>query len=104
MKLHQYILSAPYHPSSNGQAERFIQTFERAMRAGEKDGLPLCQHLSEFLFSYQNTPHTTIDTSPAELFLQQKLQTKFDLLKPDQRSLMISRQFMLKASSDQVWP
>ena len=34
----KHIRSAPYHPSSNGLAERFVQTFKRAMKAGEKGG------------------------------------------------------------------
>ena len=32
---------APYHPSSNGAIERFVQTFKKAILASEKDGLPL---------------------------------------------------------------
>ena len=73
------------------------------MRAGE-DSLPLCQRLSEFLFLYRTTPHSMTDASPAELFLQQKMQTKFDLLKPDQWRLVTSRWPMLKPSNNQVWP
>ena len=95
----KHILSAPYHPSSNGLAERFVQTFKRAMRAGEKDGLPLSQRLTEFLFSYRATPHATTDASPGELFLQRKLRTKFDLLKPDQGRLVTSRQAAQKPQS-----
>ena len=48
----KHIQSAPYHPSSNGLAERFVQTFKRAMKAGEKDGGSLNTRLSRFLFDY----------------------------------------------------
>ena len=96
----KHIRSAPYHPSSNGLAERFVQTFKRAMRAGEKDGLPLTLRLSEFLFSYRATPHATTDVSPGELFLKRKLRTRFDLLKPDHPGLVASRQTAQKTSHD----
>ena len=68
----KHILCSPYHPSSNGLAERFVQTFKRAMRACEKDEPSLHLHLSEFLFSYRSTPHATtaITPAPSELFLQ----------------------------------
>ena len=37
----QHVHVAPYHPSSNELAERFIQTFKSVMKKGKKDGLPL---------------------------------------------------------------
>ena len=83
----KHILSAPYHPSSNGLADRFVQTFKRAMQAGE------IYHSANGWPSYCfPTPHTTSDALPGELFLQRKLQTKVDLLKPDQERLVTSRQ------------
>ena len=36
----KHIRCSPYHPSSNGAVERFVQTFKRAMKAGG-DTLPL---------------------------------------------------------------
>ena len=30
----KHIRSAPYHPSTNGTAERFVQTFKKAMNEG----------------------------------------------------------------------
>ena len=38
----KHIRCAPYHPLSNGTVgERFVQTFKKAMKAGESDTLPL---------------------------------------------------------------
>ena len=69
----KHIQSAPYHPSSNGVAERFVQTFKRALKAGEKDGGSLNTQLSLFLFDYRSTPHANTNVSPAELFPQRKI-------------------------------
>ena len=53
----QDIKVAPYHPASNGLAERAVQTFE----AGVKKMIvgTLEDRISHFLFAYRTTPHTT---------------------------------------------
>ena len=96
----KHILCSPYHPSSNGLAERFVQTFKRAMRAGEQDEPSIHRRLSDFLLSYRATPHTTTSTSPSELFLQRKLRTQFDLLKPSVKEAVESHQAAQKANHD----
>ena len=53
----KHIYSAPFHPSSNGLAKRFVQTFKRVMKAGVKVGNPLSVRLAQFLLSYRSTPH-----------------------------------------------
>ncbi len=68
----KHICCAPYHPSSNGLAERserFVRTFKTAMKASEHTGLSSHQRLMSFLLSYRTTPHATTNVSPAELFL-----------------------------------
>ena len=65
----KHIRCSPYHTSSNGQAEKFVQIFKRAMRAGEKDEPSIHRRLSDFLFSYKSTPHATTATTLSELFM-----------------------------------
>ena len=96
----KHILCSPYHPSSNGLAERFVQTFKCSMRAGEQDGRSLQHRLSEFLLTYRTSTHATTDTSPSELFLNRKLRTRFDLLKPDTKGIVESRQAEQKKHHD----
>ena len=48
----KHIKSAPYHPSTNGAAERLVQTFKKAMKASERDGRTHSQRLASFVLSY----------------------------------------------------
>lgn len=73
---------SPYHPSSNGLAERFVQTLKQALRASQHDGRPLQHRLANFLFKYRATPHATTNRSPCSLFLQRTMRTRLDLLRP----------------------
>eukprot|EP00731_Ephydatia_muelleri_P012858 Em0007g168a len=73
----RHVRVAPYHPSSNGEAERFVKTFKRAM-GNEKDAV---RRLQQFLFSCRNTPHSTTGVSPAELLVGRQLRGRLDLLR-----------------------
>ena len=48
--------SAPYHPATNGLAERFIQTFKNSMRAMKDENRHIKQKIAKFLLTYRNTP------------------------------------------------
>ena len=37
----KHIKSSPYHPASNGAAERMVQTLKLALKADHKKGVPL---------------------------------------------------------------
>ena len=92
----KHIKSSPYHPSSNGLAERFVRTFKEAMRAGERDGIPLHHGIENFLLTYRTTPHATTGVSPCSLFLW----TRLHLLTPDLDSTVADSQAGLKSHHD----
>ena len=73
--------SSPYHPSSNGEAERFVRTFKEGIEAAKNDGLTLAHQLENFLLSYCTTPHTI--TPPCELLMGSSLRTRWHLLRQD---------------------
>jgi len=88
----KHITSAPYHPSTNGLAERFVQTFKCAMKASKKESGTIIKKLSNFLMGYRITKHATTNETPAKLFLGRQLPSRLDLLKPDvQRRVDSSR-------------
>ena len=96
----KHTCSAPYHPSSNGLAERFVQTFKRAMRANAHPELSFHQQLMSFLLSYRTIPHSTTQVAPAPLFLQRHVRTRFDLLRPEVGEVVSSNQATQKQNYD----
>ena len=77
----RHLRSAPFHPATNGAAERFVQSFKQGMK--KNSSLPLRKRLCNFLLSYRTQVHATTNTSPAELMFGRKIRTKLDLLHPD---------------------
>ena len=96
----RHVRSAPYHPSTNGLAERFVQTFKNAMKASENDGESLDIRMTRFLGNYRSTPHTTTGISPSELFLRRKVRTKFDMLRPDVQGVVDTKKSLQKKYHD----
>ena len=90
----------PYHPSSNGEAERFVRTFKQAMKAGRHDGLPLSHRLQSFLLTYRSTPHSTTNRAPCELFLGRKIRTRLDLLRSSVEEHVLQQQARQKDQHD----
>ena len=96
----KHIRSAPYHPASNGQVERFIQTLKRALKLSESSGQSFSRHLSQFLFEYRASPHATTNRPPSQLFLGRPLRTQSDLLRPNVNSDVLSKQATQKLNFD----
>ena len=81
----KHISRAPYHPASNGEAQRAVKTFKQSMKAAKGDPGTQNQKITSFLLSYRTTPHTTTGCTPAELLMNGRLRTRLDLLRPDLR-------------------
>ena len=73
------ILSAPYHPASNGKAERAVKTFKQAMKAAKNEPGTMSQKICSFLLSYRTTPQTATRCTPPELLMNRRLRTRLDL-------------------------
>ncbi|XP_062713844.1 uncharacterized protein K02A2.6-like [Aedes albopictus] len=81
-----HLLTAPYHPQSNGQAERFVDSMKRALKKINK-GEPLQETLDVFLATYRSTPcGSTGQKSPSEMMFGRQMRTTLDLLRPVSKS------------------
>ena len=85
----EHLRSTPYHPSSNGLAERAVQTVKTGVH---KLVGTLEVRLSRFLFKYRVTPQATTGIAPAELLMGRRLRTHLDLLYPTVKERVQRRQ------------
>lgn len=71
----------PYHPASNGQVERYVQTTKQALKkikaGGERD---LHTALQRFLFLHRMVKNSSTDKTPAEAMIGRQLHSRLDLL------------------------
>ena len=93
-------LTPPYHPASNGAAERSVQLVKRALNTSKDSGLSLQHRIANFLLMYRNTPQTTTGCTPAELFLKCKPRIHLSLLKPSLTKKVEVKQDQMKMQHD----
>ena len=105
----RHVRGAPYHPSTNGLAERSVQSFKHALKADKSDRS--MQHkLDRFLLAYRTAPHATTEVSPAELLFGRNLRTRLDLLMPNVKRKVDgkllqdeSKQLTVLSEGQKVW-
>ena len=83
----KHIRSSAYHPSSNGGAERFVQTVKKGLVACHIERGDGARKLDNFLYAYRTTPSTVTGKTPSELFLKRQIRSRLDILKPRKLSL-----------------
>ena len=96
----KHIRSAPYHPTTNGIIERFVQTFKKALKAGKKEGKSLPYVVSNFLLKYRSIPHSVTGAAPCSLMLKFGVRTVLDLVKPDYENRVKNKQADQKMNFD----
>ena len=93
-----HVTTAPFSPSSNGLAERAVQSVKRGIE--KIDGDCLHARLQKYLLGYRVTPHSTTGNSPSELLNNRKLKTLLDLLHPNLHGKVQMKQQEMKNRHD----
>ena len=94
----KHTTSAPYHPASNGLAERAVRMVKRGLKK-VKEG-SMSSRLAKVLLTYRTTPQSTTGLTPAELLLGRRPRTRLDLLKPNTAERVERKLEKQKASHD----
>jgi hypothetical protein len=95
----KHTLCPPYHPASNGLAERNVQTFKKMFKKSVTSQT-LSHRIADVLFHFRNTPHTTTGQTPAMLFLKRAPRTRLSLVKPCLQRRVEDNQSRAKAQHD----
>ena len=101
----KHVTTAPYHPASNGIAERFVRTFKEGMvKEQQMEQTNKTIAVRNILRSYRWSPHTSTNSSPANMMFKHSVRTELDMIKPDQLSKQQQQQKQTKYSVGQlVW-
>ncbi|XP_065088254.1 uncharacterized protein K02A2.6-like [Ochlerotatus camptorhynchus] len=82
----RHLNTVPFHPQSNSQAERFVDTFKRAVKKIQEEEGTIKHALDICLLTYRTTPNPNVPDgkSPAEVMYNRPLQTSLDLIRAPQ--------------------
>ena len=93
----RHLTFAPYHPITNGLAERAVQTFKMATKKATTTSE---SEISRFLFSHRNTPHATTGVTPAELLLHRKPRSLLTMQRPSTAERVRKQQIQQEMNHD----
>lgn len=99
-----HIKSSPYHPRTNGLAERLVRTFKTRMSSSASDGMTLRRRLENFLFSYRITPHSATGKSPGEILFGRRLHCALDNARPNPKRTLQHKQIQANIESEKLTP
>ena len=88
----RHIFSAPYHPATNGAAERLVQSFKSALKASKHEKASIQTKLDQFLSKYRISPQATTGESLAKLMFGRNVRTRLDLLRPELQQKVAQKQ------------
>ncbi len=94
----KHITSAPYHPATNGLAERSEQIVKRGLKK-IKVG-PMTDRLAKILFNYRITPQNTTEVTPAKLLMGRELKSRLDLLRPNTEVKVDRKQYQQRVQGE----
>lgn len=85
----KHSLTAPYHPATNGLAERCVQTFKKSLRAIAPEPDEKERELCKLLLQYRKMPHGITNRSPSFLMFGREIKSRLDRMKPTTRAVTV---------------
>uniref|UniRef100_A0A0A9XPD5 RNA-directed DNA polymerase n=2 Tax=Lygus hesperus TaxID=30085 RepID=A0A0A9XPD5_LYGHE len=108
----KHVLTPAFHPSSNGQVERYVQTVKSGLRKA-LFGKPLSglhSSLQNFLLHYRKAPHCATGSSPAREMLGRDIRTRLDTIiptkqpgKPSSRAFQLGDEVAFRKDNEKEW-
>ncbi|XP_048482870.1 uncharacterized protein K02A2.6-like [Plutella xylostella] len=95
----RHLYSPPYHPATNGQIERAIQTFKNKLKKMSESDIPWSEKMPKALYALRTVPNSCTNRSPAEMLNGRKYRTAVSALHPAAAPSAAARQAEAAAHS-----
>lgn len=83
---------APYHPATNGQAERYVQTIKNKLKAISCSKNEMRKEVSNILLAYRRAIHSTTGKSPAMMVFGRQIRSRLDFMMPKECTKVENKQ------------